>query len=132
MSRTKLSTSGAVSLSTSFATAAVIGATGDAVPDECELGTIAVALSTVSTATALTCYLSIDAAGDIPIAGPWTETIQTGKTTATKGGISRYLDTPYKLDATSGTTGRLYLWVKADAGTPAIAEVRLWSEQADA
>lgn len=132
MSRTLLSKSGTVTLSTSYGTAAVIGEAGDAVPDECSLGWIAVALSTVSTATALTCYLSIDAAGDIPVTPEWTETIRTGKTTATKGGIARYLDAPYKRDSVDGVAGRLYLWVKADAGTPAIAAVRLCSEQADA
>lgn len=92
-------------------------------PASCLLEMLHGALSSVSTATEVTWYLSLDSDGDVPLTGEATESIQAGATTATDGAVATRVSLEYA--APSGTAGTLYLWAKTDAGTCTLLP-RLW------
>lgn len=114
--------SASTSLTSSYGTAAVLGAAGDTVSDEADLGPLVLEVTAIaSSATTLTWYVSRDLAGDVPVTLEVTETIRTGKTTATAGSVARDMDSPYKRNAThTPAAGRLYLWAKTNVGTCSI------------
>src|SRR5687768_2384081 len=84
----------ATALSTTYAAIALTGVAGtdplsQAIPDECFLGLLTGAITTIAGGPAsIVWYLAADAAGDVPITDAVTTTILTGLTTATKGGVS--------------------------------------------
>jgi hypothetical protein len=111
-----LALSAVVALSNAYANVATLGVEGDEVPDAAELGPLVLELTSISGATTVTWYVSRDAAGDVPITPPQTDTILTGKTAATKGSVARDMDATYKRHPDT-TQGRLYVWAKLDSGT---------------
>lgn len=111
--------SASTALSTNYSNVATLGAAGDVVPDAAILGVLCLEVDTIaSSAAQLTYYVSRDSGGDVPITPEVTDSIRTGKTTATSGSVARDLDTPYKRNTTHTTTaGRLYVWAKTNTGT---------------
>jgi hypothetical protein len=98
--------------------ASVVSAVYDGVPARFYLDHLEVQVDTIAAgATTLTAFLSWDTSGDYPASNEATATIKTGKTTATKGSavfdFKNHMARPPGL----GTAGRLYLWLKTDAGT---------------
>lgn len=105
--------SSAVALSTSYSN--VITFTG--IPDECWLDHLQGVVDTIASSAAnITWKITEDAGGDYPFAGEVTETIVTGETTATDGGITTLLRREYRVSS-SGTSGSLTVWAKTDTGT---------------
>jgi hypothetical protein len=88
--------------------------------DQVDAGLAQCMLTSVSGATTITWYVSLDAAGDEPITDEITTTIV--KQTATKGAVSASMGVPVR---TYG--GSIWIWHKTDAGT-ATAKCRVyWS-----
>ena len=106
-----------------------LGAGSDSapVPDRARLSLLRLALTSISGATSISWYLAEDAAGDVPLTPRVSSTIQTGKTTATSGGVAETLDVS-RLRSSAGTIGRLYVVAKTDSGT-ATAVAYLTGEQ---
>ena len=97
---------------------AVVVATHDGVPARFYLDHLEVQVDTIALgATSLTGYLSWDAAGDYPATNEATSTIVTGKTTATRGSAVFDLKNHMVRPPGLGTAGRMYLWLKTNAGT---------------
>lgn len=74
-----------------------------------------------SSAASITWYLAADSSGDIPITPEVTDTIVTGKTTATDGGVARTVGVAFK----PSTAGTVYVVAKTDTGT-CNATARVW------
>jgi hypothetical protein len=91
------------------------------------LDSLVIRLTSVSTATSVDIFLSSDSSGDkllTPIAS--SVVINPGKTTATKGNVFAKAD--LILGDVCDTTdedglGRVYLWIKTNAGTATLSEV---------
>lgn len=117
-----LSAEASTALSTSFTVMTLDDDTTDeesaeVVPDECHLGTQFGEINTIaSSAKTVTWYLAADSSGDVPITPEVTETIRTGDTTSTDGGIATKVDMPHR-KMESGTAGKLYLVAKTNTGT---------------
>ena len=100
------------SLSTTYALATLDGAHTGIVPGrKIEIGLVTCWLTSISSATTVTWYVSNDAAGDQPLTPKVTTTISTGQTSG-KGGIAATMDESITTDSTA-----LYVWAKTDAGT---------------
>jgi len=102
-----------------------------AIPDMCNLSWLTLELTSIVTAANLaTCYLSVDAAGAVPI----TDDLGTGTpppivfdpADATQGGVAMRIELPYRRPS-SGVVGTIYLQVALDAGT-ATCTGRLWGQ----
>ena len=124
---------GAFSASMSLSTTDAIGTLGAGsdsapVPDRARLSLLRLALTSISGATSISWYLAEDAAGDVPLTPRVSSTIQTGKTTATSGGVAETLDVSRLRSSAAGTIGRLYVVAKTDSGT-ATAVAYLTGEQ---
>lgn len=97
-----------------------------AIPNDCELGWLHGEIDTIAGgATTITWFISADAAGDIPITSEVTETILTGQTTATDGGIVTLIEKAWSLPSV-GTQGSLWVWAKTDAGTANLTPRLFW------
>jgi len=96
----------------------------DLFPDICNIQSIEIEFTTLSTASTATVFLARDSAGDVPITPDSTtgatQTITVGATTNTKGGTAFAVDTDYHRDGAVLNTSRyiIYAVVKVDAGTP--------------
>lgn len=74
-------------------------------------------------ASAITCRITRDAAGDEIIVGDTTATISTGITTATAGAITIRMNIDYK-----HTSGALWVHMRTNAGTCTATRVELFWE----
>jgi len=119
-------------LTTSYQVLAMTGTTTDEalarpIQDECHLGLVHGELDTIAGgASAVTWYLSADAAGDVPLTPEVTTVIVAGKTTATDGGFGDVVDIDYRRFS-SGVAGTVHLVAKLDAGTANCIPRIIWS-----
>lgn len=98
------------------------------VPSGCKLSWLGGIIDTIAaSATTITWYVALDSAGDEPITDAVTETILTGKTTATDGGVATVLDLVYIEPDTVTASGRLYVFAKTNTGTCNLLPRLFWS-----
>ena len=118
----KGSTSSAISSSYGSAGYPLVkqGSTGQGLMISGELSGLFIFISSISGASALAVVVTDDEAGDRPIVPETSATIQTGMTTATKGGVVIQIDIQIY-----DSKEPIFVWVKSNAGTATIDEIVL-------
>jgi len=80
---------------------------------------------TGATVASVTCYLTWDAAGDVPASSEATIALVAGLTDVSLRGGATGLDVwPCLTD--NSVAGTLYLWIKTNAGTATLVQARLY------
>jgi hypothetical protein len=93
------------------------------------LESLIIRVKAISTATALTVRVSLDAAGDYTVMPDVAVDISTGLTTATTGCVAISIALPIKQILAGPGNSSLFVHIKTDAGTVTLDESHLvWSE----
>jgi len=102
--------------------------TSQALPEKGKLSWLQGQLDTIAGgATQVIWYLTLDAAGNIPVTNEVTETILVGVGDATTGGIATRIGLSY-IASPAFTPGKLYVVAKTDAGTANIVIRATWEQ----
>lgn len=88
------------------------------------LSALYIQVSTIAGASAITCRITRDAAGDQILVGDTTATISTGITTATAGAVTIRMNIDYK-----HTANDLWVHMRTNAGTCTVTRVELFWEE---
>ena len=91
-------------------------------PNNCNVQSVEVSIDSIaSSAASINMYLCRDAAGDIPLTpgqtSGATQTIQTGVTTATDGGVIFLVDADVNFHTGHSVADTVYVVLKTDTGT---------------
>lgn len=85
---------------------------------------------TVATIASVTAYLCWDSTGDDPITAQATITLHAGLTDVSLRMGAAALDKWYRAPATQTTKGKVYLFLKTNAGTGTLKKARLyWTDE---